>query len=228
MSETRARTLQELVALASKRLEQDEWDYVIGGSETETTCRRNRLAIETVAFRPRVLTDVSEVDPSSELMQQKLRIPVILPPIGSIQILEPGGAASVAKAAAEFGSLQFVSSVAEPGLEQVAAASDAPKVYQLYLFGDHEWMDAVIRRAEDSGYVGFCLTVDTQVPSRRERDWLKRWVIPSGTTAGDFVFQAKMTWKTVEHVASSAVSTLAESAMHTIVKMARRGFMVGP
>ena len=60
MSKTDATTLQELVALASKRLEQDEWDYVIGGSETETTCRRNRLAIDTslrivslqVAYQP--------------------------------------------------------------------------------------------------------------------------------------------------------------------------------
>ena len=200
MSAKDATTLQELVKLAQQRLPKGSWDYLIGGAETETTCRRNRYAIESLAFRPRVLEDVSKVNTSSSLLGFELRIPVVLPPIGSIQVFEAGGGSSVAKAAAEFGTLQFLSSVAEPGLEEVAQASDAPKIFQLYLFGDQDWMDPIIERAINADYKAFCLTVDTQVLSRRERDWLKRWVIPSGSVAGDFGYQARMSWDTVRHI----------------------------
>ena len=56
-------TLHELVQLARKRLARGAWDYLVGGSETETTLARNRLAIDRLALRPRVCVDVRRVDP---------------------------------------------------------------------------------------------------------------------------------------------------------------------
>ena len=126
---------------------------------------------------------------------------MVLAPIGSSQLFDDQGAAGVARAAEQFGTLQFVSSHSEPGFEEVAAAGSGPKVFQLYLLGDEEWMNEHIDRAIEAGYTAFCLTVDTQVPSRRERDWLKRWQIPSISMMKDgldFGYQAKMTWQTVE------------------------------
>jgi FMN-dependent dehydrogenase len=57
--------LHEIVAKARQNLNQNDWDYIVGGAESETTLRRNRMALETVAFRPRILRDVSNVDAST-------------------------------------------------------------------------------------------------------------------------------------------------------------------
>src|SRR5215472_9932969 len=57
-------TLHELIRAASRKLDRNNWDYLIGGTETETTLLRNRQALDRIAFRPRVLRDVSSIDPS--------------------------------------------------------------------------------------------------------------------------------------------------------------------
>jgi len=149
-----------------------------------------------------VLHDVREVTVATELINQPLRMPVILPPIGSVQLFEKGGGSSVAQGAEQFGTMQILSSVCTPDYEAVANASAAAKVYQLYLMGDQGWMDDIIARSMELGYVGFCLTADTQVYSRRERDILKRWRPPSGSTAvqSDMGYQAGMNWDTVAHI----------------------------
>jgi glycolate oxidase len=195
-------TLHEIVKAARRNLPQPHWDYLVGAAETETSLRRNRMGLDALAFRPRVLNDVSEVRAGRAFMGHTLRMPVLLPPIGSIQLFEAGGGQSVAEAADAFGTLMILSSVCTPDFETVARVGKAPKVFQLYLMGDVGWMDDHIARAIEAGYAGFCLTVDTQVYSRRERDILKRWSPPSGRRAGqaDFGFQAKMTWETVAHI----------------------------
>ena len=203
MSVKKMLTLQELVKAARSNLADGDWDYLVGGAETETTLKRNRQALDLLGLRPRVLNDVSSIDTKSVLLGQELRIPVILPPIGSLQVFETGAGASVAKAAELFGSLSFLSSVSAPSLEEVAAAALAPMVYQLYLMGDEPWMRQRLQRVIAAGYVGFCLTVDTAVYSRRERDLLKRYVPASGrqlADSGDFGFQAKMTWDLVKRI----------------------------
>ena len=47
---------------ARTRLNQNAWDYIVGASETETTMRRNRMSLDEIAFRPRVLRNVDRVD----------------------------------------------------------------------------------------------------------------------------------------------------------------------
>ena len=120
-----ALTFHELVVAARRKLTQEVWDYLVGGAETETSVKRNRQALDSVAFRPRVLTDVAEVEPGGSLLGHDLRIPVILAPIGSLQLFEEGGGATAAKAAEDFGIMNFVSSVCLPGLEGSAEASDS-------------------------------------------------------------------------------------------------------
>ena len=108
---------EEIIQMARRRLHQGTWDYLVGGVESETTMRRNRLAFDQIAFRPRVLRDVSSVDPSSTFLGNKLRIPVLLAPVGSLQVFDPAGGIAATKAAAEFGVMHVVSSVTEPALE---------------------------------------------------------------------------------------------------------------
>src|ERR1700685_3485358 len=75
--------LHEVVAKARQNLNQNEWDYIVGGVETETTLRRNRMALDCIAFRPRVLRDVSKVDVSTQFLGRKLRLAGVLCPVCS-------------------------------------------------------------------------------------------------------------------------------------------------
>ena len=191
--------LHEVVAKARQNLNQNHWDYIVGGVETETTLRRNRMALDSIAFRPRVLRDVSKVDASVEVLGRKLRLPIVLCPVGSLESFHPGGAEPVVKAAAEFGVAHMLSSVCDPGLEGVAkAAPDGFRMFQLYVRGDDAFVEDTVSRAIKHGYTAFCLTVDTAHYSRRERDIAKRYVRESRLRATGGDFQKGLEWRTVK------------------------------
>ena len=168
-------TLQQIAARARRNLTKNTWDYLMGGTETETTLRRNRMALDSLALRPRILRDVAEVDTATSFLGHRIRLPVMLAPIGSLQLIEAGGAVSAAKVAAAYQTIYFCSSVTEPGRDEVGAATSAPKVFQLYVRGDDDWIDEEVKLAIAAGFEMFCLTVDTAYYSRRERDLIKRW-----------------------------------------------------
>ena len=194
-------TLHELVKKARQKLNHDNWDYIVGGTETETTLRRNRLALDSIAFQPRVLRDVSQVDPSTQFLGRKLRLPLILAPIGGLELFAPEGGGAAAKAAQQFGVSHMLSSVCEPGLEAVAQAAPAAlRMYQLYTRGDAAWVDNMAECAIAAGYAAFCLTVDTAYYSRRERDLAKRHSRSGPMPQREF--QARLTWSDVARLKS--------------------------
>ena len=193
--------LHEIVAKARANLNQNDWDYIVGGAETETTLRRNRLALDQLAFRPRVLRDVSAVDARVTAFGRTLRLPVVLAPVGSLESFVASGAAASARAARNFGVAHMLSSVCQPGLEQVtAAAPDALRMFQLYARGDDEFVDDTVARALAHRYTAFCLTVDTAIYSRRERDIAKRYMTVGRQRASGRDFQAALDWRTVRRI----------------------------
>jgi len=191
-------TLHEFVAAARKNLPDTIWDYLIGATETETTMRRNRLALDSLALRPRVMCDVSHVDTSQSFFGKTSRLPVMLAPVGSLESFHPGGAAEAGRGATEFGIPIIVSSVTQPGLEESAAAVAGRKIFQLYVRGDDAWINDYVRRAIDSGYEQFAITVDTASYSRRERDIAKRFVKPWRAAATGVEYQASFNWDNVK------------------------------
>ena len=193
--------LHEIVARARANLNQNDWDYIVGGCESETTLRRNRMALDSLAFRPRVLRDVSNVDCSVSQFGRKLRLPVVLAPVGSLESFHPLGAEPVVRAVEGFGVAHMLSSVCDPGLEDLAAAApNALRIYQLYVRGDPAWVDDHVARAIAHGYAGFCLTVDTAHYSRRERDIAKRFVTAGRRRVQGRAFQAGLDWATVKRI----------------------------
>lgn len=191
--------LHELIRKARAQVNQNAWDYIIGGSETETTLRRNRMALDEIAFRPRVLRDVSRIDATAEVFGRSLRLPLLLAPVGALEIFDPDGAASVARGAGRFGAAHMLSSVSQPGLETVAeAAPDALRIFQLYVRGDDAFVEDYVSRAVASRYTAFCLTVDTAHYSRRERDIAKRYVRESRLRATGGDDQKALSWRTVQ------------------------------
>jgi isopentenyl diphosphate isomerase/L-lactate dehydrogenase-like FMN-dependent dehydrogenase len=196
--EDRFQTLHEIVRAARANLAPGPWDYLVGGTETETTVRRNRQALDSVAFRPRVLRDVSRVDVTGWWLGEPVRLPVMLAPIGSIESFAPGGAATAAKGAARFGVPQMLSSACNPGLEATAQAADTLRIFQLYVRGDDVVVDDWVRRARDHGYRAFCLTVDSAYYSRRERDLARRFVKPWRAGATGLEYQRALSWDQVK------------------------------
>jgi len=188
-------TLHEIVVAARANLAPGPWGYLVGGTETETTVRRNRLALDSIAFRPRVLRDMSRVDAGATFLGRKVRLPVMLAPVGGMESFDPEGAAAAARAAAQFGIPQMLSSVCYPGLEATAAAADTLRVFQLYVRGDDAWVDDFGRRARAHGFSAFCFTVDSAFYSRRERDLIGRFVKPwrAGAASGA-AYQAALSW----------------------------------
>ena len=205
--------IHEFVTAAKAKLKQGPWDYVMGGAETETTLIRNRLALDSLAFRPRVLRDVEHISARARFLGLDLRLPVILAPIGSIEDLIDGGAVVPSRAAArfacrsgasanaEFGALHMLSSVAKPSLEDVAASNDGPKLFQLYVRGDAGWIDDIVARVVASGYTALALTVDLDRYGRRERDTVNRFK-PSSRAAAVNVrtHQERFNWADVERI----------------------------
>ncbi len=200
-------TLQEIVQQARANLARGDWDYLVGGAETETSLRRNRLAFDRLALKGRVMNDVSNVHLRRNFLGEDLRIPLLLAPIGSLQVFEAGGGLTAARAAGQFGVLQMMSSVCSPDFETLARESSAAKIYQLYAHGDEAWMMDIIARTEAAGFKAFCLTVDTQTYSRRERDLLKAYVPMTSRLADGarrpsppMSMQPMLTWDLVDRI----------------------------
>ena len=196
-------TLQEFLVAARGQLDDHPWGYIIGGTETETSMRRNRLALDSLALRPRVLVDVSEIDPTTTLLGSQCRLPVVLCPIGGLESFDPDGALSVARAASEFGIPMLLSSVSKWSVEQVAEVDPALSlVFQLYARGDASAVDALVDRCLALKLPAFCITVDSAIYSRRERDIVGRFVKPwradgQGQAAH---FQAALSWKDIRRI----------------------------
>lgn len=198
--ETEFLTLHEFIKAARMNLNSNAWDYLVGGTESETTLARNRLALDQIALRPRVLRDVSGISTISTFLGSSLRLPVILAPVGSLEQFHPEGAVAVARAAGRFGAATMTSSVTTKALADIRAATSGPLYYQLYVKGDDGFVDAAADAAIEAGCDAFCVTVDVQQYSRRERDIAKRfqksWGASNNSAEQDH-YQAAFSWKDV-------------------------------
>jgi isopentenyl diphosphate isomerase/L-lactate dehydrogenase-like FMN-dependent dehydrogenase len=194
-------TTTELVALAKKRLPEAAWEYIVGGAETETTIIRNRHALDSIAFRPRVLRDVDAATPATTFLGMKHRLPVLLAPLASLTDVDPEGALPVARAAAEFGCLLLVSNVTQPPFEEVARAARERFALQIYTDGDEKWVVDTAKRAAQAGAKALCLTVDVPTFGRRERH-LHRRANMAGRAFGSLrsgeAHRGRADWKLVE------------------------------
>jgi len=177
------RTLQEIALEARRKLNPNVWDYLEGGAESETSMKRNRLGLDSIALKPRVLRNVVKIDCSATLLGHGMRLPVAIAPCGSVEDINRGGTMAIARAAEEFGIVSFLSasSPTPPDLEEIATETGHPKVYQLSVRGDPAAIDERVKRAIDAGYAAIGLTLDAIVKGRRERDNFNRHV-PSSSS----------------------------------------------
>ena len=152
-------------------LEAGPLGYFAGGAGDERTLRRNVEAFAEWELMPRVLVDVSEVDPSVELYGSRLAMPLLVAPVAFQRLAHPDGEEAMARAAGAAGTAMCLSTIATATPGSVAAAApDTTRWFQLYWFSDRAVTEALIAEATGSGYEAIVLTVDAPFAGRRERD----------------------------------------------------------
>jgi lactate 2-monooxygenase len=145
--------------------------YVAGAAGAEETMRANQRAFERIAIVPRMLRDVSARDASVELFGRRLPVPVLLAPIGVLELAHREADVAAARAAASVGVPAIFSSQASRPMEEVAAAmGDAPRWFQLYWSTSDELVASFIGRAERCGCEAIVITLDTTLLGWRTRD----------------------------------------------------------
>jgi len=166
---TTFRTLQEIILAAHRNLPTPLWDFITYGTESETTVMRNRQAFDRLALRPDIMSDVRDVDVTVPFLNQTLRIPAILSPVGALKRFNEKGTAGAAKATAEFGTMQIVSGVISD-FEDIPRQSSASLIYAVQGDIELKFPDDIARRAQDAGYRAIAFVAEASYFSRRERD----------------------------------------------------------
>ena len=194
--------LHEFIPAAKAAMTPEGWDYLIGGTETETTLARNRAALDVLALRPRVLVDVSEIDSSTQFLGKTCRLPVCLAPVGGLEVCDPEGSAAVAKGAGDFGVGMMLSSVSKRTKAEIRANTDAPAIFQLYVRGGEGYIEEHVEETIAQGLDAFCFTVDTAVYSRRERDIVRRFDKPWRQHVDQAAIdaQARLNWADIARI----------------------------
>lgn len=166
---------------AQKLLEPSAFDYYVGGADDEITLAENETAWQRLRLRPKVLRDVSTVDPSTTVLGQRIAAPIVVAPTAYHRLANDEGERATARGTAAAGTLMCVSTLATVRLEDVAAAApDAPRWFQLYIRRDRGATEALVQRAVAAGYQALVLTVDFAVAGRRWRDERNSFTLPDG------------------------------------------------
>lgn len=214
----RAHNIADLRRLARKRLPAPMFHYIDGGGGDEWTLRRNITAFDRYELLPRYLIDVQQIDTSTTVLGQPIEWPVVCAPTGMSRLFHHEGEVAVARATAASGTLYSLSSLSSVSIEDVAAASDGPKMFQIYVFRDRELNKELIRRSRKAGYVALCLTVDVPVHGNRERDVRTGMTIPPALTLRsllDMVRHPRWAWHQVRGkpvVLANVVHKIAEGS----------------
>jgi L-lactate dehydrogenase (cytochrome) len=162
--------VEDLRREAKRRLPRVVFDYIDGGAEDERTLRANCRAFEEVTFRPLCAVATPTCDLRVSILGASLSMPLILAPVGSSRLMYPRGEEAAAREADAAGIAYTLSTLSGCRLEDVAAASNGPLWYQLYLVGGRDCALSAIERAKAAGFSALAVTIDTAVAGMRERD----------------------------------------------------------
>jgi L-lactate dehydrogenase (cytochrome) len=181
--------------LAKRRLPGPIFDYIDGAADDEATHRRNTQSFERCDLVPNVLRGVENVDLSVTVMGRKLALPVYCSPTALQRLFHHQGERAVGAAAAKYGTMFGLSSLATVSLEELRRAHATPQIYQFYFHKDRGLSRAMLQRAKEAGIDVLMLTVDSITGGNRERDLRTGFSIPFRLTlAGALEFALKPRW----------------------------------
>jgi L-lactate dehydrogenase (cytochrome) len=179
-----AATIADLRRVARRVTPRAVFDYVDGAAETEASLRRSRAAFSRIELVPRVLRDVSGVDPSTTILGQPAALPLAFAPTGFTRLMNHEGEPAVARVAGRVGIPYALSTLGTTSPEDLAAAAPGTdRWFQLYLWSDRDAGVELVRRARSAGFRALVLTVDTPVAGARLRDVHNGLTIPPTLSA---------------------------------------------
>ena len=177
----RIASIEDVRAVARRRVPRMVFDYVDSGARAELTIRANRAAFDEVVFNPRMAAPATDPDLSTTVLGTSVTMPLLLSPCGGLRAVHPHGEAGAARAAQQAGTVFTLSSASGMSIEHVAAHAPGPRWFQLYFLGGRAGAERLVERAASAGYGALVVTVDTIVPGVRERD------VRNGMTSGPYV-----------------------------------------
>jgi len=219
--------LADYERVAAERLAPGPLAYFTGGAGDEVALRDNRAAFARQAIVPRVMRDVSSLDPSVELLGRRWPSPIFIAPTALQRMAHPDGELATARAAAARGITLTLSTSASTDLAEVAVAG-GPRWFQVYLLADPGARRALVERAVANGYEALVLTVDVPRIGRRERDLRVGFKIPEGVTipnvalaagvpltdGGSVAYLDRMTWPDLEWLAGFGLPVIVKGILH--------------
>ena len=161
--------IADLRALAQRRLPWPVFDYIDGAADDEISKSRNTTAFDDVDLVPNVLAGVESIDTRCTIMGRESALPLVLSPTALQRVFHWQGERAVARAAEKFGLWFGISSLATVSIEEIAALTDGPKMFQLYVHKDKGLNSSMIERCQAAKFDAIALTVDTIVAGKRER-----------------------------------------------------------
>ncbi|MEO3999960.1 alpha-hydroxy-acid oxidizing protein [Mesorhizobium sp. CAU 1732] len=162
---------------AARTMSREACAYIIGGAGSEATMAANRAAFDRWRFVPRVLRDVARRDLSVSLLGRTHKAPLLLAPIGVLEMAHRDADLAVARAAAAEGIGYVFSNQASVAMERCASAmGDAPRWFQLYWSSDDDFVRSLLSRAEACGAEAIVVTLDTTLLGWRPRDLDLGWL----------------------------------------------------
>ena len=170
--------IADLRTRAQRKLPAPMFHYIDGGADDEWTMQRNTTAFDDYQLMPNYLREVGSIDLKTQLLGTTLDVPFILAPTGMSRLFHHHKELGVSRAADKCGTLYSVSTMANTSLEEIAAATTGPRMFQIYILKDRELTREFVQRCKDSDYQALCLTVDTMVAGNRERDHVNGMTMP--------------------------------------------------
>jgi L-lactate dehydrogenase (cytochrome) len=187
--------IEDLRVLAEKRVPRMFYDYADSGSWTEGTYRANEADFHKIKLRQRVAVNMENRSTATQMVGLDVKMPVAIAPVGLTGMQSADGEIKAARAAEKFGIPFILSTMSICSIEDVAAHTTAPFMYQLYMMRDREAMANMIERARKAKCSALVLTLDLQVIGQRHKD-LKNGLTapPSPTIANIINLMTKPRW----------------------------------
>jgi len=170
--------IEDLRAIAMRKLPRFVFAYVDGGAEDERTLAGNREAFARLRFRPRTLVDVSKRALSAQMLGAPSALPIVVGPTGLNGLSWRDGDLALARAASTAGVPFAMSTVSMSLVEDIAREAPGRLWLQAYVFAEHRITEAILARARDADFECAILTSDFPVTGKRERD-LRTGLLPS-------------------------------------------------
>ena len=195
MSLKKCYNFEDFRILAKKKLPAPIFHYIDGGSDDESTLKRNTESFNDCDLVPNILASVGKPDLSTNIFGRKIDMPIFLSPCAMQRLYHHDGDKASAKAASKFGTFYSMSTMANNTIEEISNLSSGPKLFQLYVHKDKSITDDLINRCRRSNFDGMCLTVDTLVAGNRERDHRTGFTTPPRLTLKSLLsFAMHPTW----------------------------------